>query len=128
MLVPVSLLISSSIMTCVLPLVRIVAKLKPCLKQLTPISRELGQYCCSRFRQYCFIAGCNCYLLHLAASKGADAYYQVTGFNVEDHSVDIYYYFSKSTKRKGNFFDFVDLEWKEVEVCEHSVVIIREML
>ena len=65
----------------------------------------------------CFIAGCNCHLLHLAASKGADAYYQVTGFDVEDHSVDIYYYFSKSTKRKGvlmEYFDFVDLEWEEV--------------
>lgn len=64
-----------------------------------------------------FIAGCNCHLSHLAASKGADAFSSVTGFDIEDHEVDIYYYFSKSTKRKGillEFLDFVDLEWGEI--------------
>ena len=64
-----------------------------------------------------FIAGCNCHLSHLAAAKGADAFSSVTGFDIEDHEVDIYYYFSKSTKRKGvllEFLGFVDLEWGEV--------------
>ncbi len=31
--------------------------------------------------------------------------------------MDVYYYFSKSTKRKGvllEFLDFVDLEWDEI--------------
>ena len=64
-----------------------------------------------------FIAGCNCHLSHLAAAKGADASSCVTGFDIEDHEVDIYYYFSKRTKRKGvllEFLDFVDLEWGEI--------------
>ena len=64
-----------------------------------------------------FIAGCNCHLSHLAAAKGADAFSSITGFDIEDHEVDIYYYFSKSTKRKGvllDFLDFVDLEWGEI--------------
>ena len=64
-----------------------------------------------------FIAGCNCHLSHLAAAKGADAFSSVTGFDIEDHKVDIYYYFSKSTKRNGvllKFLGFVDLEWGQV--------------
>ena len=63
-----------------------------------------------------FIVGCNYHLSHLAAAKGADAFSSVTGFDIDDHEVDIYYYFSKSTKRKGvllEFLDFVDLEWGE---------------
>ena len=35
---------------------------------------------------------------------------------MEDHAVDIYYDFNKSTKRKGvllEFLDFIDLEWEE---------------
>ena len=64
-----------------------------------------------------FITGCSCHLSHLAASKGADAFSSETGFDIEDHEVDIYYYFRKSTKRKGvllEFLDFVDLEWGEI--------------
>ena len=38
-----------------------------------------------------FIAGCNCQLSHLAASKGADAFSTVTGFDIKDHEVDVYY-------------------------------------
>ena len=65
----------------------------------------------------CFIDGCNCHLSHIDASKGVGAYSSVTGFDVEDHEVDVYYYFNKSTERKGvllEFLDFVDLEWEEI--------------
>lgn len=41
----------------------------------------------------CFIAGCNCHLSHLAASKGADAYSATTG-----HPVII---LTKAQKEKG---------------------------
>ena len=53
-----------------------------------------------------FIAGCNCHLSHLSASKGADAFSTVTGFDIEDHEMDVYYYFSKNTKRKGVLLEF----------------------
>ena len=32
----------------------------------------------------CLIAGCNCHLAHLAASKGNAAYHKKTGFNIEE--------------------------------------------
>ena len=77
-----------------------------------------------------FVAGCNCHLTHLAASEGADAFSAGTGFDVEDHEVDVYYYFSKSTKRKLEFLDFVDLEWAEIirYVAKYTLVIIRKVL
>ena len=62
-----------------------------------------------------FIAGCNCHLAHLAAGKGGDAYAAITKFDCEDHQVDLYYSFKRSTRRKGIFkeyMDFVGCEWE----------------
>ena len=33
----------------------------------------------------CLIAGCNCHLAHLAASKVCPAYHKKTGFDIEEH-------------------------------------------
>ena len=44
------------------------------------------------------------------------AYATATGFDVEDHQVDLYYYFKDSTRREGilaEYEDFVGLEWEE---------------
>ena len=57
---------------------------------------------------HCFIAGCSCHLAHLAAEKGGNAYGNISGFNMEDHQIDLYYYFKGSTRRKGVLADFVD--------------------
>ncbi len=65
----------------------------------------------------CFIAGCSCHLAHLAAGKGVAAYASVSGFDIEDHQVDLYYYFKKSTHRKGilqEYLDFTDLQWENI--------------
>ena len=62
-----------------------------------------------------FIAGCNCHLAHLAAGKGGEAYASVTKFDCEDHQVDLYYFFKRSTRRKGilqEYMDFVGCEWE----------------
>ena len=62
-----------------------------------------------------FIAGCNCHLAHLAAGKGGDAYAAITKFDCEDHQVDLYYFFKRSTHRKGilkEYMDFVGCEWE----------------
>ena len=63
----------------------------------------------------CFIAGCNCHLAHLAAATGGKAFKDKTGFNVEDHQVDIYYFFKGSTRRKGiliEYLEFTGIEWE----------------
>ena len=60
------------------------------------------------------IDGCSCHLAHLAASKGGAAFTDVSGFNMEQRHVDLYYYFKGSTRRKGIllvYIYFVGLEW-----------------
>lgn len=68
----------------------------------------------------CFIAGCSCHLAHLAAGRGGKAYTSTSGFDMEEHQVDFYYYFKKSSRRKGilsEYMDFNDLEWNNVVRC-----------
>ena len=63
----------------------------------------------------CFVAGCNCHLVHLAAGKGGQAYEGITGFSCEDHQCDLYYFFKGSTRRKGilaEYLSFVELDWE----------------
>ena len=60
-----------------------------------------------------FITGCNCHLAHLAA--GSEAYTSATKFDCDDHQVDLYYFFKRSTRRKGilqEYMDFVGCEWE----------------
>jgi hypothetical protein len=63
------------------------------------------------------VVGCACHMLHNAASKAASAFGRVTGFDIEDHCVDLYYWFDKSTKRKGalkEYFEFCNTEYEGV--------------
>lgn len=64
-----------------------------------------------------YFNGCPCHLAHIAASKGNDAYVRTTGFNAEDLAIDLYYWFEKSTKRKGvlnDFYGFCDMEYSNL--------------
>ena len=45
----------------------------------------------------CFIAGYNCLLAHIAANDEGSSYSRVSGFDMEDHMVDLYYYFKSSS-------------------------------
>ena len=57
------------------------------------------------------VAGCPCHTLQNAVAKGA------TGFDLEDHCVDLFYWFDKSTKRKGiltEYCMFCDTEYEAV--------------
>jgi hypothetical protein len=47
------------------------------------------------------IAGCPCHILHNAAGKVGIAFSEITGFDIEDHCVDVFYWFDKSSKRKS---------------------------
>ena len=63
------------------------------------------------------VAGCPCHMLHNAAAKGATAFADATGFDLEDHCVDLFYWFDKSTKRKGilkEYCMFCDTEYGAV--------------
>ena len=67
-----------------------------------------------------FVNGCACHIIHNTAIKAASAFETVTGFNVEDICIDIYYWFDKSTKRKQalkEFCEFCDLTY--VEMVKH---------
>ena len=56
----------------------------------------------------CFVAGCPCHLAHIAASTANDAFSINVGVNVEDVCVDCYYWFDKSTKRKGKLTEYLE--------------------
>ena len=56
-------------------------------------------------------------MIHNVASRASDALQQVSGFDVEDLCVDVFYWFDKSTKRKGvlkEFCAFCDSTYHEV--------------
>ena len=61
-----------------------------------------------------FIAGCTCHILHRAACKSGSAFASVTGFTIEDHCVDVFYWFYKSSKTKSilkEYYEFCDSEF-----------------
>lgn len=64
-----------------------------------------------------YFMGCPCHLLHNIGSHASDTFQQVSGFDVEDFCIDVFYWFDKSTKRKGilqEFCDFCDTGYCEV--------------
>ena len=44
------------------------------------------------------IAGCPCHILHNALCKAGEMFSQLTNFNIEDHTVDLFHWFDKSSK------------------------------
>ena len=64
-----------------------------------------------------FIGGCPCHLGHITASHANDAFSTAISTNVEDVCVDCFYWFDKSTKRKGKlaeYFECCDQEYQSV--------------
>ncbi len=64
-----------------------------------------------------FIAGCPCHLAHIAASHANDGFSDILGLNVEDVCIDCYYWFDKSSKRKGKlleYFEFCNQDYQAV--------------
>jgi len=61
--------------------------------------------------------GCPCHLVHNIANHASEALHEQSGVDVEDVCVDVFYWFDKSTKRKGilqEFCDFCDSSYREV--------------
>ncbi len=77
----------------------------------------------SRFKQKnpeIFISGCPCHLAHIAASHANDGFSEALRLNVENVCIDLFYWFGKSSKRKGKlreYFDFCDQEY--VGILKH---------
>ena len=51
--------------------------------------------------------------MHIAASNGHDSFAKVIGANIEDLHIDLYYWFEKSTERKGVLLEYM-------EFCGHE--------
>ena len=65
-----------------------------------------------------FIVGCPCHILHNVACKSGSAFATVTGFDIEDHCVGLFYWFNKSSKRKSilkEYYEFCN------SVCEEFI-------
>ena len=64
-----------------------------------------------------FLSRCPCHLVHIAASHAHDAFSEIAGVNVEDLLIDLYYWFDKSTKRKGvlaEYMEFCNQEYAKI--------------
>ena len=67
--------------------------------------------------QECYFLGCPCHIIHNTAHKGSSAFTKVTGFDVEDFCIDLYYFFDKSSKRKSileSYSKFCDQEYRRI--------------
>ena len=52
-------------------------------------------------------AGCPCHILHNASSKARDTFNNITGFDISNHCVDLYYWFNKFDKcALKEYYDF----------------------
>ena len=47
------------------------------------------------------ITGCLCHILHNAVGKASEAFAAVPKFDLENHCVNVFHWFKKSTKRKS---------------------------
>ena len=64
-----------------------------------------------------FFNGCPCHMLHNAAQKAAGVFSSCVGFELEEFTVDLYYWFEKSTKRKNclrSYCEFCDQEYRSM--------------
>ncbi len=85
-------------------------------------SANLGQFNSIKTRvlernPHCYFLGCPCHILHNTAGKASAQLKQVSGFDIDDLAVDIFYYFDKSTKRKAALSDytqFCDLVYRKM--------------
>ena len=53
-----------------------------------------------------YFVGCPCHLAHNTASAASHRFSVTTGFDIEDLSVDLFYWFDKSTKRKSTLQEY----------------------
>ena len=65
--------------------------------------------------------GCPCHLAHIAASGAHDAFAKIMGISAEELLIDQYYWFEKSTKRKGILLEYMQFCKQEYgKILKHS--------
>ena len=67
------------------------------------------------------VVGCPCHILHNASQKAGGEFANIVEFDIEDHCVDLSYWFRNSSKRKSilkEFNEFCDEE--SANVIEHA--------
>ena len=63
------------------------------------------------------IAGCPWHILHNASCKAGEMFSQVTNFDIEDHAIDLFHWFDKSSKRKSllkEHYEFCDTDYSKI--------------
>ncbi|KAK0151138.1 Protein FAM200B [Merluccius polli] len=76
--------------------------------------RENGSIC---------IHGCPCHIIHNTAKHAGQKFMEITGFDPEDLTVDVGYWFKGSTNRKGYLAEFCDFHGTEyLEILLHISV------
>ena len=53
-----------------------------------------------------YFVGCQCHIIHNAAQKAAEAFGDMSQFDIEECCIDHFYWFDKSTKRKGQLEEY----------------------
>ena len=64
-----------------------------------------------------FFNGCPCHIIHNAARKASEAFCESCGFDIEEFTIDLYYWFDKSTKRKielQSYCSFCDQAYRAI--------------
>ena len=64
-----------------------------------------------------FFNGCPCHIIHNATQKAGDSFTACCGFDVEEFSIDLYYWFDKSTKCKNglqSYCTFCDQDYRAI--------------
>ena len=68
-----------------------------------------------------YVLGCPCHLAHIAASGAHDAFAKIMGISAEELLIDQYYWFEKSTKRKGILLEYMQFCNQEYgKILKHS--------
>jgi hypothetical protein len=65
----------------------------------------------------CYVMGCQCHVMHNTSEKASQEFEKVSAFDVEEFCIDLYYWFQKSTQRKGlaaEYYEFCDLEYRNI--------------
>ena len=62
-----------------------------------------------------YFCGCPCHIILNTTYKADEPFAQSCGFDVEDFTIDLFYWFDKSTKRKNSFYASVNFVIRNTE-------------
>ena len=63
-----------------------------------------------------YVMGCPCHIIHNTTMKANKAFVEECDFDIEDFSVDNFYWLDRSTNRKNKLLEFCQLV--DIEYCQ----------